>query len=292
MARVPSLAQTEPYVRRLAAAARLLAFAGRSCANCGSPEIRPSNCRNALDVLLACMFLAPFRCRVCRRRFYRMWRPSLQRSPGPPLGPPLGPPRAPLRPIPTRREVAALRALSPRPSERKPAAVQSVRQTHMVPPARKAEVLALAPVKSADAEPTPSAPFPAVASAPILILESDLSIRKLLRRLLERRGYLAAEISHADQLAGALGHHHYALLVVDVSETGTMSVELIAALAHAHPSLKILVLSGESHAGTGRAGEFPSRLLALPKPFPLDSFVHCVDRLLGRAGKSAASGAG
>jgi CheY-like chemotaxis protein len=187
-----------------------------------------------------------------------------------------------------------LRALSPRPIEPKPAAVQSSRQTHIVPPARKADVLAVASVKGPDAEPepAPSALIRAVASAPILILESDLSIRKLLRRLLERRGYFAAEISHADQLAGALVHHRYALLVVDVSETGTMSVELIAALAHAHPSLKILALSGESHAGAGRAGEFQSRLLALPKPFPLDSFVHCVDRLLGRAGKTSANGAG
>jgi hypothetical protein len=87
MARVPSLAQTDPSFRPLATAARKLAVAGRCCANCGSLEIRPSYSRNALDVLLACLFLAPFRCRVCRGRFYRMWRPSLQRSPDPPVAP-------------------------------------------------------------------------------------------------------------------------------------------------------------------------------------------------------------
>ena len=43
--------------------------------------------RNALDILLACLFLAPFRCRVCRIRFYLFWRPSLQRLPEPPIAP-------------------------------------------------------------------------------------------------------------------------------------------------------------------------------------------------------------
>ena len=90
MARVPSVAQTEQTFRPLAIAVRKLAVVGRFCANCGSPEIRPSNRRNALDILLACLFLAPFRCRVCRERFYRIWRPSLQRrlirrSPSAPL---------------------------------------------------------------------------------------------------------------------------------------------------------------------------------------------------------------
>src|ERR1700681_2151651 len=87
MARAPSFAQTEPAFRPLATAARKMAVGGRSCANCGSPEIRPSNHRNALDILLACAFLAPFRCQVCRVRFYRVWRPSLQRPPGPPIAP-------------------------------------------------------------------------------------------------------------------------------------------------------------------------------------------------------------
>src|SRR5271154_4313234 len=87
MARVPSFAQAEPAFRPLATVARKLAVTGRSCANCGSLEIRPSNRRNALDILLACLFLAPFRCRVCRGRFYRMWRPSMQHPPAPPVAP-------------------------------------------------------------------------------------------------------------------------------------------------------------------------------------------------------------
>jgi hypothetical protein len=48
-------------------------------------------------------------------------------------------------------------------------------------------------------------------------------------------------------------------------------------MALAHPQLKILALSAESL----RDSEIPGRLLALPKPFPLDSFIDSVEGLLG-----------
>ncbi len=248
MPRIPSVAQTEPSFRPLATAARKLAVTGRSCANCGSLEIRPSNRRNALDVVLACVFLAPFRCRVCRGRFYRMWRPSLQRA--------TDPPGAPLLVMPARRTVLALDAIEPRRLEPEPA------RAFMETPA---------------AGPNPAQPIASTTPASILILESDLSIRKLLRRLLERRGYNAVEVAQAEDLAGELLDRNVDLLIVDVS-TVEAGVEAVVAFARALPSLKILALSAEPLL----ANEIPERLQVLPKPFPLDSFVDCVDRLLER----------
>jgi CheY-like chemotaxis protein len=248
MPRIPSVAQTEPSFRPLATAARKLAVTGRSCANCGSHEIRPSNRRNALDVLLACVFLAPFRCRVCRGRFYRMWRPSLQRATHPPI--------APLLLVPARRTDFAMDGVELRRSE--PESVPAF-------------------VASPAAEPQPVRPIASTTPGPILILESDLSIRKLLRRLLERRGYNTVEVAEADDLAGELLDHNVDLLIVDVS-TVEAGVEAVVAFARALPSLKILALSAEPLL----TNEIPERLLVLPKPFALDSFVDCVDRLLGR----------
>jgi CheY-like chemotaxis protein len=239
MTRIPSVAQTEPSFRPLATAARKLAVTGRSCANCGSLEIRPSSRRNALDVVLACVFLAPFRCRVCRGRFYRLWRPSLQRSTDPPV--------APLLLMPARRTILALDAIEPRPLE------------------------------TPSADPKLAQPIASTTPAPILILESDLSIRKLLRRLLERRGYNAVEVAQAEDLAGEMLDRNVDLLIVDVS-TVEAGVEAVVAFARALPSLKILALSAEPLL----TNEIPERLQVLPKPFPLDSFVDCVDRLLGR----------
>ena len=269
MARVPSVAQTEQTFRPLSAVARMLAVAGRCCANCGSPEIRPSNRRNALDVVLACLFLAPFRCRVCRVRFHLLWRPSLQHPPD------SEPPSAPLLITPPQRSFLNLNSTEPRLIEPQPVhPLNHAPQLIAVPQPeieiRGVDVIDAAPVETS--QPIPAAP------GPILILESDLSIRKLLRRLLERRGYLTVEISHAGHLAGELRDRHADLLIVDVSAVPETGVEGLVALAHAYPSLKILVLSAESIQDS----EIPGRLLALPKPFALDRFVDCVDRLLER----------
>jgi len=239
-----------------------LAFTGRCCANCGSPEIRPSNRRNALDILLACLFLAPFRCRVCRMRFYRVWRPSLQRPSEP------EPAAAPLLMESSRRTLLNLDSEKPRRIEPEP--IISAARPEMEE--RGTEAIERPPIET-------SQPLPAAASGPILILESDLSIRKLLRRLLERRGYFTVEISHAGNLAGELRDRRADLLIVDVSAVPETGVEGLVELAHAYPTLKILALSAESLQDS----EIPGRLLALPKPFALDRFVDCVDRLLGRS---------
>jgi CheY-like chemotaxis protein len=262
MARVPSVAQTEQTDRPLATTVRKLVFSGPVCGTCGSTEIRPSNRRNALDILLACLFLAPYRCRTCRGRFYRVWRPSLQRLPDPPI--------APLLVMPARGSV--LRADAIESSRIDPEPVQ---------PQRKPELISPAPSEIPAAEPE-SRPRLAAASGSIAILESDLSIRKLLRRLLERRGYRVGEIARAEDLPGQLSEGGASLLIVDVSAGEETNVETIVALARAHPSLKILALSAESLQGS----EIPGRFLALPKPFPLDSFVDSVERLLGPSSPS------
>jgi CheY-like chemotaxis protein len=269
MARVPSVAQTEQTFRPLAFAVRMMLVAGRLCPNCGSPEIRPSNRRNALDVLLACVFLAPFRCRVCRDRFYRIWRPSLQRPSDPPI--------APLVLVPVQHQLLNLDSIEPQRCE-----PESIHPRNGAPPpvqfprseidARELDVAA--PLV---AQELPPEPRPASAPAAILILQDDLSIRKLLRRLLDRRGYVTVEISHAGDLAGELLERGACLLIVDVAATGANSVEAVVAMALAHPQLKILALSAESLQDS----EIPGRLLALPKPFALDSFIDSVERLLG-----------
>jgi CheY-like chemotaxis protein len=267
MARVPSVAQNEPTFRPLATAVRRLAVTGRSCASCGSEEIRPSNRRNALDILLACLFLAPFRCRVCRGRFYLMWRPSLQRSPDPPV--------APLILMPERRKLPSLDSMEPRRLEPEPIHPRN-NEPQLLP---RPDATTPVPMETAPARvrELPPQPLPPATPAPILILESDLSIRKLLRRLLERRGYNTVEVAQAEDLAGEMLDRRVDLLVVDVStvEDGVLAV---VKLARALPSLKILALSAEPL----KDNEIPDRLLVLPKPFPLDSFVDSVDCLLKR----------
>ncbi len=311
------------------AAVRKLAVAGRSCSACGSTEIRPSNRRNALDILLACVLLAPFRCRICRTRFYLFWRRSLRQAPDPPVAPLLVMPA--LRKVPKNEAIPerrlALESVPP-PSQQpelisariEPDAAARTRMESAlarldvhagklalpndpalpyasVAPAAVPVTAALASAAisaCAQLSATPHTSIPraeAAATGPlatILILESDLSIRKLLYRLLERRGYAIAEIEQAAELASQLQDRPADLLIVDFSPAREDSVEL-GTLARAHPRSKILALSEEPLAFTQPDNELLSRLMVLPKPFALDSFVDCVERLLGRLNDSNAS---
>ena len=267
MARATTVAQTDASSRPFTVVVRKLAVTGRCCASCGSPEIRPSNRRNALDVLLACLFLAPFRCRVCRGRCYRVWRPSLQHSPEVPAA-------APVLKAPAHRTLLNLEVIEQPQTLTEPVPPQPC-QLELLPSEMEAEgmpeAIRIQPTEDAIVEAPPTRATP----GPILIFESDVSIRRLLRRLLERRGYFTVEIAQASDLAGELRGRRADLLIVDVS-TPESGIDTVVSLARAYPNLKILALSAEKLAEI----EIPERLLVLPKPFPLDHFVDCVDRLL------------
>jgi CheY-like chemotaxis protein len=104
----------------------------------------------------------------------------------------------------------------------------------------------------------------------VLILESDPSIRKLLRRLLDRRGYFTHEVMDARDLPTELRERRVDLLVI--ADEPNLALDL----ASVHTNLKILALSMESLNGA----EIPGRCLALAKPFAPHMFLESVDRLL------------
>jgi CheY-like chemotaxis protein len=178
--------------------------------------------------------------------------------------------------IPAARKILTLDRVPSRPFELKPVPPE-LSQPQLLPQGRKLADVLPAPVASPAADPElHPLPLAGPTPAPILILEEDLSIRKLLRRLLERRGYPTVEIAQAGDLAGELLDRPVDLLIVDVSAVES-GVEAVVKLARALPNLKILALSAQAL----KESELPGRLLVLPKPFPLDSFIDSVDGLLG-----------
>jgi CheY-like chemotaxis protein len=264
MARVTTFTQPQQPVRALTLVVRKLAVTGKSCALCGSPDIRPSNLRNATDIFMACLFLAPFRCRLCRGRFYRLWRPSLRQS--------TDSSGAPLQVIRGRRKRSEAEVVEPRHIQAQPVRPPRI-QPQLISSVMKAEVIAPGPVETPAAIPRRTGP------GAVLILQNDLSIRKLLRRLLERRGYFTVEIAQLEDLANELRDRHADLLIMDVAAGGPSGVQAAMELAAAHPHLKILALAEQALPDN----EIPGRLQVLLKPFPLDSFVDRVDGLLQRS---------
>jgi hypothetical protein len=243
MARVPNAVPSERAFRPLLRAVRRVATTAASCPTCGSVEVRPSDRRTFLDVVCACFLLTPFRCRVCRVRFYRVWRPSFKRT------------AEPLAPV----------LIMPRPIfEIDPVEPHSPASAFGDPPRPRPLPRLVEPPPIADEPPR----FTRARS--ILILESDPSIRKLLRRLLDRRGYFTHEVSEANDLPVELRERRVDLLII------ADELNSVLAAAHVYPNLKILALS----LASGNGAEIPGRYVTLPKPFSLESFLESVDRLL------------
>jgi len=248
MGRNPNVVPKRRVLRPFIRAVRRATSRGPSCRICGSRDVRRSLRRNFLDVVLACLFFAPYRCRLCRHRFYRFWRPFQKTA---------EPPRAPLLMMP--RQVFAIEATDSRTLE--PEALPT-------PPERVAPRLV---------EPSPPAAkaVPFARPRSILILEGDLSIRKLLRRLLDRRGHFIHEMLEPSALPGELRGRHVDLLIADAALLGPDPGSHVLAVSSAHPDLKVLALSSEPLD----AREWPERCVALVKPFSLDRFLETVERL-------------
>ncbi len=187
MARVPNVVPTERAFRPLMRAVHRVAISASSCPYCGSDDVRRSFRRSFRDYLFACLLLAPFRCRKCQWRFFGVVRSAPENLPDPPRSPVLIMPRQvlevdPVQPYPVD-PVEMLEEIQPPPI--------------LVPPVRL------------------------IRPRSILILESDLSIRKLLRRLLDRRGYFTHEVLRAADLETELRERRVDLLVVDAALIGT-----------------------------------------------------------------------
>jgi len=123
----------------------------------------------------------------------------------------------------------------------------------------------------------------------VLLVEDDLAVRLLTRRLLESSGYRVWEATTGPE-ALELWHHHVGeidLLLTDVVMPEGMTGHELAELVRAQkPGLKVIFISGYGADATGKSTEFirRTRRYFLQKPFPaailLDTVRQCLDENL------------
>ena len=146
----------------------------------------------------------------------------------------------------------------------------------------------VAPPPAASGKVDPFFTAPAAPEAPtstsILILDSDPAIRRLLRRLLERCGYLVTELSEAANLGARLGSRHVDLLVADFALPAQETLEFATRLVESYPGLKIMLLSSDPMEAVK-----PLVSATLRKPFHNDALVDQVRKALGGTGSSEIS---
>ena len=183
------------------------------CPNCGWNNVRVSERAGFWDKVAKLLFLAPFRCRNCRLRFYRHLS-YIKRA---------------LPMVTVHRPLAAPLTVS-RPTVAAPPVID----VSVVP-----DVLT---VPNVPAVPNVAASLRSV----ILLLDDDPALRKLLRRLLTREGYDVREAADAAAAAATLrypGPHAAGidLMIVNLSsrEEGETAVRT---LRRAHPELVVMAL--------------------------------------------------
>lgn len=118
----------------------------------------------------------------------------------------------------------------------------------------------------------------------VLVIDDDSQVRMLIRRMLERAGYLVT-----DAPDGEIGIElHRAepadLIITDLLMPGKEGIETIVELRKDFPDVKIIVISGgalvEDHSFLSMA-ERLGAMRALPKPFKCADIQAVVRELIG-----------
>jgi two-component system cell cycle sensor histidine kinase/response regulator CckA len=119
------------------------------------------------------------------------------------------------------------------------------------------------------------------ATTAILVVDDERSVRAVVVRLLQRRGYEAVEAPDAETALSILSSQpgRFRLVITDDRMPGMSGYELAAVIARIHPRLRIVLMSGYSDTpdALGGQGEI---LRVLPKPFTVSGLLDMVTDIL------------
>jgi CheY-like chemotaxis protein len=111
--------------------------------------------------------------------------------------------------------------------------------------------------------------LPGVGTETILLVEDELSIRALAKRVLEERGYRVLEAGSGkdalERIRGEEGQIH--LLLTDLVMPDMGGTELASRLEDKHPTIRVLFMSGYTDDGVVRNGLLGPGRAFLQKPF-------------------------
>ena len=119
---------------------------------------------------------------------------------------------------------------------------------------------------------------------PLLLVEDDESLRRIVARHLRGRGYDVVDVASAEDAVGALdGGVRPSLVLLDLNLPGDTGWDLLRGPALAAAGSPPVVIASATTVNPRRLEEF--RVAGyLPKPFPLDTLVDTVERLLRKEG--------
>jgi DNA-binding response OmpR family regulator len=118
------------------------------------------------------------------------------------------------------------------------------------------------------------------ADAVILLVEDDEGLRPILARHLRHQGFLVNEAASAEEASAALlAGLRPALIVLDVNLPGDTGWDLLRSTAMVSAGSPPVIIASAVSVSPRRLAEFGIAGY-LPKPFPLETLLQTVERLL------------
>jgi CheY-like chemotaxis protein len=112
----------------------------------------------------------------------------------------------------------------------------------------------------------------------VLVVEDEAPVRRVVRRVLEQRGYRVLEATNGGEALTVFEHHwpEIRLLITDVMMPGVDGRELVARLRERAPALRVLFMSGYSGDAIRTHGELAPDAAFVEKPFTIEAFARRV----------------
>lgn len=116
----------------------------------------------------------------------------------------------------------------------------------------------------------------------ILLVEDDVIMRQMTRKMLEGHGYQVLEADDGKSALDVIGSDHAAidLVLTDVVMKGINGPELVLRLIESHPAMKVVYMSGYTGELVANHG-IDSGIRLLEKPFTRADLLQTVDAALG-----------
>ena len=116
--------------------------------------------------------------------------------------------------------------------------------------------------------------------AAILLAEDDDSMRRFLKRALEKAGHSVIDAGQGDEALTELQLREFDLLLTDIVTPVMDGIELARRAAEIDPEMKIMFITGFAAVALNPANKAPEDAKVLSKPFHLKDLVNEVDRMV------------
>ena len=116
--------------------------------------------------------------------------------------------------------------------------------------------------------------------AKILIVDDEVTIRKLIRQRLSREGYQCSEAGSAEQALEKLAHNSTELVILDIRMPGKSGIELLPEIRADYPDTAVIMATAVAEIDIAVQCMKQGAYDYISKPFNLDEVALSVDRAL------------